>query len=62
MIFRRIMLPLNKPALATCALFQFVHTRNDFFGPLLYINDPLRYTLAYGSSSSCPAMAASGRS
>jgi multiple sugar transport system permease protein len=23
-------------------------TWNDFFGPLLYINDPGKYTLAYG--------------
>ena len=47
-IFWQLMLPLAKPALATCALFQFLHTWNDFFGPLLYINDPSRYTLAYG--------------
>lgn len=47
-IFRQIMLPLAKPALATCALFQFLHTWNDFFGPLLYINDPAKYTVAYG--------------
>ncbi|HZO88108.1 MAG TPA: carbohydrate ABC transporter permease [Chthonomonadaceae bacterium] len=47
-IFRRIILPLSKPALATCALFQFLGTWNDFFGPLLYINDPAQYTLAYG--------------
>ena len=47
-IFWQIMLPLAKPALATCALFQFLSTWNDFFGPLLYINDPNRYTLAYG--------------
>lgn len=47
-IFGQVMLPLAKPALATCALFQFLHTWNDFFGPLLYINDPARYTLAYG--------------
>lgn len=47
-IFSKILLPLCKPALATCALFQFLHTWNDFFGPLLYINDPSRYTLAYG--------------
>lgn len=47
-IFWQIMLPLAKPALATCALFQFLATWNDFFGPLLYINDPNRYTLAYG--------------
>jgi multiple sugar transport system permease protein len=47
-IFWRIMIPLTKPALATCALFQFLATWNDFFGPLLYINDAKRYTLAYG--------------
>jgi multiple sugar transport system permease protein len=47
-ILTRIILPLAKPALATCALFQFLGTWNDFFGPLLYINDPSRYTLAYG--------------
>lgn len=47
-IFRQVMLPLSKPALATCALFQFLHTWNDFFGPLLYLNDPSQYTVAYG--------------
>jgi len=47
-IFWRLVLPLSKPAIATCALFQFLGTWNDFFGPLLYINDPSRYTLAYG--------------
>lgn len=47
-IFSQLVLPLAKPALATCALFQFLGTWNDFFGPLLYINDPNKYTLAYG--------------
>ena len=47
-IFTRICLPLSKSALATCALFQFLGTWNDFFGPLLYINDPSKYTLGYG--------------
>jgi multiple sugar transport system permease protein len=47
-IFARIALPLAKPALATVALFQFLGTWNDFFGPLLYINEPSKYTLAYG--------------
>lgn len=47
-VFARVCLPLAKPALATCALFQFLGTWNDFFGPLLYINDPAKYTLAYG--------------
>jgi len=47
-VFWQIMLPLSKPALVTCALFQFLNTWNDFFGPLLYLNDPAKYTLAYG--------------
>ena len=47
-IFVRIVLPLSKPALATCALFQFLGSWNDFMGPLIYVNDPDRYTLAYG--------------
>lgn len=47
-IFLNVVLPLSKPALATCALFQFINTWNDFLGPLLYLNDPNRYTLAYG--------------
>jgi multiple sugar transport system permease protein len=47
-IFWRIVLPLSRPALATVALFQFVAAWNDFSGPLLYLNDPARFTLAYG--------------
>ncbi|RYG33728.1 carbohydrate ABC transporter permease [bacterium] len=47
-IFTRLVLPLSKPALATCALFQFVGTWNDFLGPLIYLNDPNQYTVAYG--------------
>ena len=47
-ILWRVLLPLSKPALATCALFQFLGTWNDFLGPLIYINDPSNYTLAYG--------------
>lgn len=47
-IFTRMVVPLSKPALATVALFQFLGTWNDFFGPLLYVNDPAKYTLAYG--------------
>ena len=47
-IFWRIVLPLSRPALATVALFQFIASWNDFNGPLLYLNDPARFTLAYG--------------
>jgi multiple sugar transport system permease protein len=47
-IFSRIVMPLAKPALATCAIFQFIGTWNDFLGPLIYLNDPQKYTVAYG--------------
>ena len=47
-ILWRVVLPLSKPALATCALFQLLGTWNDFGGPLLYLNDQSKYTLAYG--------------
>lgn len=47
-IFIRLILPLSKPALATCALFSFLGAWNDFLGPLLYLSDPSKYTLAYG--------------
>ena len=47
-LFWRVMVPLSKPAIATVALFQFVETWNDFGGPLLYLNDPERFPLAYG--------------
>jgi multiple sugar transport system permease protein len=47
-IFWRIVVPLSRPALATVALFQFLESWNDFSGPLLYLNDPAKYPLAYG--------------
>jgi len=47
-LFWKIVIPLSKPALATVALFQFVMTWNDFGGPLLYLNDPQKFPLAYG--------------
>jgi multiple sugar transport system permease protein len=47
-LFWQLHLPLAVPALTTCALFQFLGTWNDFFGPLLYTSDPSQYTVAYG--------------
>lgn len=45
-----VMLPLTKPALATVAVFTFFATYNDFFGPLIYLNDESKQTLAVGLS------------
>ncbi|MDL2301848.1 carbohydrate ABC transporter permease [Lachnospiraceae bacterium OttesenSCG-928-D06] len=47
-IFTKIVLPLCKPALATIAIFSFMGSWNDFFGPLIYLTDPKKYTIALG--------------
>lgn len=47
-IYRSIVLPLAKPALATAAIFQFVWAWTDFLGPLIYLKDPDKYTLSIG--------------
>jgi len=47
-IFGRIILPLLLPAIATTAIFTFIWTWNDFFSPLLYLNDPSTYTVPLG--------------
>lgn len=47
-IFRRIMLPLIKPALASVALFTFVATYRDFLGPLIYLTDETQWTISLG--------------
>src|SRR5204862_2725556 len=47
-IYRRIILPLSKPALATVSLFTFIGAWNDFLGPLLYLTDERTYTLSLG--------------
>jgi multiple sugar transport system permease protein len=45
-IYWRIVLPLMKPALVVGALFLFINTYNDFFGPLIYLTDASHYTLS----------------
>lgn len=45
-IFWQIILPLSKPALAVVALFQFLASWNDFFGPLVYLTEPRQFTLS----------------
>ena len=47
-IWRRIMLPLSKPSLATLTIFTFVNTWNDFLGPLLYLHTDTKKTLQLG--------------
>lgn len=36
-IFRKIVFPLGKPAMATLIIFTFTNVWNDFMGPLIYL-------------------------
>jgi oligogalacturonide transport system permease protein len=45
-ILMRVIAPTMKPALVSCALFQFMWSSNDFMGPLLYVKTPAKYPAA----------------
>ncbi|HEX2222106.1 MAG TPA: carbohydrate ABC transporter permease, partial [Candidatus Limnocylindria bacterium] len=45
-IYWRIILPLSMPALVVVSVFTFLGVWNDFFGPLLYLDDPELFTVA----------------
>lgn len=47
-IWATVVLPLSKAALAVVAVFTFIASWNDFLGPLLYLMDDDKYTLAIG--------------
>ncbi|TDC85624.1 carbohydrate ABC transporter permease [Micromonospora sp. KC606] len=44
-VFWNILLPLSRPAIITTAIFTFIWTWNDFFGPLIYLSTPEKYPL-----------------
>ncbi|MBI3512759.1 MAG: carbohydrate ABC transporter permease [Proteobacteria bacterium] len=50
-VYRRVILPLSLPALGTAAVFTFIWTWDDFFGPLVYLNDMGSYTVQLGLRS-----------
>ena len=50
-IYCKVILPLSLPALATAAIFTFIWTWDDFFGPLVYLNDMANYTVQLGLRS-----------
>jgi len=45
-ILIKIITPMLKPAMVSCALFQFMWSSNDFMGPLLYVKTPANYPAA----------------
>ena len=38
-----VIVPMLKPSIVSCTLFQFMWSSNDFMGPLLYVNTPAKY-------------------
>ena len=49
-ILFQIIVPLIRPILAVVFIFCFLNCWNDFLGPLIYVNDPGKYTVAVGLS------------
>jgi len=47
-VYRHVILPSIRPALAAIAIFTFMGTWNNFLGPLVYLNDQSKYPLALG--------------
>lgn len=47
-IYLKIILPLSKPAIASLVIFSFMHTWNDFLGPLIYLTSDHLYTIQLG--------------
>ncbi|PYI53521.1 carbohydrate ABC transporter permease [Paenibacillus flagellatus] len=50
-VWRRIMIPLAKPAIIVIAITTFQGAWNDFLGPLLYVNKPEMFNLQLGLQS-----------
>jgi ABC-type glycerol-3-phosphate transport system permease component len=50
-IYLQIVLPLARPAVAVAAVFALVGSWTDYINPLIYLNDPSKYTLMLGLAS-----------
>lgn len=47
-VYAWVILPLAKPALIVVAIFTFLGVWNDLLGPVIYLTDPEKFTLAIG--------------
>ncbi len=47
-IFRKVVFPLGKPAMATLTIFTFTNVWNDFMGPLIYLKTQEKKTVQLG--------------
>lgn len=49
-IFSKVIMPMCKPVLTAVGIFTFMGVWNDFNGPLIYLYDSKKFTLALGLS------------
>jgi len=47
-VYWSVILPLAKPVLIVVAIFTFIGVWNDLLGPVIYLTDPDKFTLAIG--------------
>lgn len=47
-VFRKVILPMSVPAIATATIFNFLQTWNNLLFPLVFISDSRRMPIAYG--------------
>jgi multiple sugar transport system permease protein len=47
-ILFKVVMPNSQAILFVVAIFMFVWTWNDYFGPIIFLNDQSKYTLAVG--------------
>lgn len=47
-IYLRIFMPLIKPSLVLIGVFNTLSVWNDYLGPLIFLNDQMKYTLTLG--------------
>jgi ABC-type glycerol-3-phosphate transport system permease component len=45
-IYARIIMPLSKPVLGVIAIQSFAWNWNNYLGPLIYLNEPSKYTVS----------------
>jgi ABC-type glycerol-3-phosphate transport system permease component len=45
-IYSRIIMPLSAPALGVIAIQSFAWNWNNYLGPLIYLNEPTKYTVS----------------
>lgn len=50
-VFWMVIMPNSKPVIVVVVIFTFIGVWNDFLGPLLYLSDQDKFTLALGLAS-----------